>query len=81
MSRKWNYLRRAYAIDDFREMRRAELDNGETLDDTFPAVKEDVRYILEMAEGNYTTAAITPCEYRTIRQCKKWLNDFSKVEA
>ena len=81
---KWGYLARAYAINDYAYMRETEAENSveqndrtEEQADRIEDVREDIRIILEMAEDNFVTVAETPREYRTIRQCKKWLKDFA----
>lgn len=73
---KWGYLARAYAIKEFAYMKACEADNGDAIDESIEAVRKDIEIILEMAEDNFITVSETPYEYRTIRQCKKWLRDF-----
>lgn len=82
---KWDYLRRAYAISDYAYMRQTEAENtpeenGRTdaEADTLPEVRRDIKIVLEIAEDNFVTVRDTPEEYRTIRQCKKWLADFGR---
>lgn len=82
---KWDYLRRAYAISDYAYMRQTEVENtpeenGRTdaEADTLPEVRRDIKIVLEIAEDNFVTVRDTPEEYRTIRQCKKWLADFGR---
>ena len=74
---KWNYLRRAYAISDFAYMKVCEAEMNDPIDESISAVANDIRVILEMAEDSFITVAETPDEYRTIRQCRKWLQDFT----
>lgn len=80
---KWGYLARAYAINDYAYMRATEAENSaeangrtEEQADRIEDVRDDIKIILEMAEDNFITTSDTPDEYRTIRQCKKWLRDF-----
>ena len=74
---KWGFLARAYAISDFAYMKQCEEEMNEPIDESLPAVTDDIRIVLEMAEDNFITVAETLEEYRTIRQCKKWLKDFA----
>lgn len=82
---KWSYLRRAYAIKEYAYMRSIQFENYKTPEeeaneeaklDTLPEVIFEIENILEMAEDNYESVKETPDEYRTIRQCKKFLTDF-----
>ena len=80
---KWGYLARAYAISDYAYLRATEAENapeqnGRTDEeaDRIESVREDIKIVLEIAEDNFITVSETPDEYRTIRQCKKWLHDF-----
>lgn len=82
---KWDYLRRAYAIKEYAYMRSIQFENystpeeeakGEAELNTLPEVISDIENILEMAEDNFESARETPDEYKTIRQCKKFLADF-----
>ena len=73
----WGYLRRAYAISDFAYMKQCEAEMNEPVDETLSAVTEDIKIVLEMAIDTCISARETPEEYRTIRQCRKWLNDFA----
>lgn len=77
---KWGYLARAYAIKEFAYMKATEAENPEDgpVDEGITAVINDIKIILEMAEDNYISAKETPEEYRTIKQCKKWLHDFKQ---
>ena len=74
----WGWLARAYAIEEFAYMKATEADNGDEVDESFDTVVGDVEIILEMAEDTFISARETPTEYRTIRQCRKWLKDFRK---
>ena len=76
---KWGYLRRAYAISDFAYMKQCEAEMNEPIDETLSTVTHDIEIVLEMAEDNFISARETPEEYRTIYQCKRWLNDFKGV--
>lgn len=73
---KWGFLARAYAIGDYAYMKQCEAEMNEVIDESIDAVANDIKIVLEMAEDNFMTATETPHEYRTIRQCKKWLSDF-----
>lgn len=76
---KWGYLARAYAIAEYayyRSIQPEEEDQTEL--DTLPNVIEDIKDILEMAEDNFESVKETPYEYRTIKQCEKFLADFDK---
>ena len=80
---KWGYLARAYAISEYAYMRSIEAENTpdangrtEAQADQIDEVRNDIEIILEMAEDNFITVSETPYEYRTIRQCRKWLSDF-----
>lgn len=73
---RWGYLARAYAIKEYAYMKACESEMNEAIDESISAVANDIRIVLEMAEDNFVSAAETPYEYRTIRQCKKWLSDF-----
>ena len=82
---KWGYLRRAYAISDYAYMRQIEAENTPEQNDRTDAeadaleeVRRDIKIVLEIAEDNFVTVRDTPDEYRTIRQCKKWLADFGR---
>ena len=75
---KWGYLAKAYAISDFAYMKQCEAEMNEPIDESLSAVAKDIEIVLEMAEDNFITVAETPEEYRTIRQCKKWLRDFKR---
>lgn len=75
---KWGFLARAYAIGDYAYMKQCESEMNEVIDESIDAVANDIKIILEMAEDNFITVTETPNEYRTIRQCKKWLSDFYK---
>lgn len=75
---KWGYLARAYAIDEYAYMKQSEAEMGYVIDESIDAVIRDIEIVLEIAEDNFVTVAETPYEYRTIRQCKKWLADFRK---
>lgn len=84
---KWGYLARAYAIDDYAYLRATEAENSDEANgrtsaeaDRIEDVIEDIKIVLEMAEDNFITVRETPNEYRTIRQCKKWLKDFNKTK-
>lgn len=72
---KWGYLARAYAIEEYAYYRSIQ-DAEDPQLDTLPEVIEDIKDILQMAEDNYENARETPEEYRTIKQCKKFLADF-----
>ena len=77
---KWDYLRRAYAIKEYAYLRQTEVENDDHRSkeeaNTLEAVTEDIRYILEMNESVFSSAREDPYEYKTIRQCKRWLKDF-----
>ena len=75
---KWGFLARAYAIGDYAYMKQCESEMNEVIDESIDAVANDIKIVLEMAEDNFITVTETPHEYRTIRQCKKWLLDFYK---
>lgn len=75
---KWGYLARAYAINDYAYMKQCEAEMNEPIDESLSAVTKDIEIVLEMAEDNFITVSETPEEYRTIRQCKKWLRDFKR---
>lgn len=75
---KWGYLARAYAIEEYAYMKQCEAENGDVIDESIDAVIRDIEIVLEIAEDNFVTAAETPYEYKTIRQCKRWLADFRK---
>lgn len=79
----WGYLARAYAIQDYADMRATEAENEDARSDEEAdkneAVKDDIKIVLEMAEDNFSSVKETPEEYRTIRQCKKWLKDFDRT--
>ena len=70
----WGYLARAYAIKEFALMKETEADNGDEIDESIDAVRDDIEIILEMAEDNLYDDY--QYNYRTIKQCKKWLEDF-----
>lgn len=70
----WGYLARAYAIKEFAYMKATEADNGDEIDESLDAVRNDIEIILEMAEDNLYDDY--QYNYRTIKQCKKWLKDF-----
>ncbi len=78
---KWNYLRRAYAIKEYAYLRETEAENEDCrsaeVADSIEEVRSDIKYILEMNESCFSTARDDPYEYNTIRQCKRWLKDFS----
>ena len=81
---KWGYLARAYAIKEYAYLRQNEAENTDEENgrtsaeaDRIEEVTEDIKIVLEMAEDNFITVAETFDEYRTIRQCKKWLKDFA----
>ena len=83
MATRWGYLARAYEIKEYAYMRHNESENTpeendrtEEEADAFEQVKADIEDLLEMADDNYISARETPYEYRTIKQCKKWLKDF-----
>ena len=74
---KWGYLARANAILEYAYMKYSDAQEGDDpIDESFEAVAKDIKYILNMAEDTYISARETPYEYRTIKQCKKWLKDF-----
>lgn len=68
---KWGYLARAKAIPGF-EMRYFECDKEDELD----IVKAIVKDILREAKVNFTTKADDPYNYRIIKQCERFLEDF-----
>lgn len=76
---KWGYLARAYAIGEFSYMKATEAENPEDgpVDTSLPTITKDIKIILEMAEDNFVSVRETPEEYRTMRQCRKWLEDFA----
>ena len=74
----WGYLARAYAIEEYAYYRRINDDvneDGISLDD-LSEVAYAIRTILDMATDSCISARETPYEYKTIRQCKRWLKDF-----
>lgn len=76
---KWGYLARAYAIGEYAVYRANLIDNGEDSEEEndFYTVKSIIKDILVMAENNYVSRRETPYDYRLIKQCKKFLEDFS----
>lgn len=76
---KWGYLARAYAISEYamhrEQIKRSGLENGE-VDDSLDMVKQVIWDILRKAEINFVSAKETPYDYRLIKQCKKFLEDF-----
>lgn len=78
----WGYLARAYAIAEYAYLRATETEPGnirwrtDKEADTIESVRDDIKYVLELAEEGYISAKETPDEYKTIRQCKRWLKDF-----
>ena len=65
----WGWLARAYAIKEFAYMKQCEAESDDVVDESFEAVKNDIRYVLEVAVDND--------DHGTIRQCQKWLRDFA----
>ena len=75
----WGYLARAWAIDEYayyRQIQESDTNEDGISLDEFSEVAYTIRTILAMAEDSCITARETPYEYKTIRQCKKWLKDF-----
>lgn len=76
---KRGYLARAYAIEEYAYYRSIQEGEDDTAtNDTLPIVIQDIKDILEIAEDNYESIKETPDEYRTIKQCKKFLADFDR---
>lgn len=71
---KWGYLARAYAIKEYAELRCIEAENvrdrTDEQADTITEVLNDIEIVLEIAEDNE--------DKRTIKQCRKFLDDFSR---
>ena len=65
----WGWLARAYAIKEFAYMKQCEAESDDVVDESFETVKNDIRYVLEVAVDNDDRG--------TIRQCRKWLKDFA----
>lgn len=66
----WGWLARAYAIKEFAYMKQSEAESDDVVDESFETVKNDIRYVLEVAVDNDDRG--------TIRQCRKWINDFAR---
>ena len=73
---KWGFLTRAYRIEDFAYMQQELYSMGQETDETLADVAESIICILHMNESTYISAKETPYEYKQIRKCKKWLQDF-----
>ena len=68
---KWGYLARAKAIPGFAD-RFFDCDK----EDEYDIVKMIVRDILREAKNNFSTRALDPYNYRIIKQCERFLEDF-----
>ena len=66
----WGWLARAYAIKEFAYMKQCEAESDDVVDESFETVKNDIRYVLGVAIDNDDRG--------TIRQCRKWINDFAR---
>ena len=85
---KWGYLARAYAIKEYAYMRSIQHENDPTAEgfnsyeemdaefNKLPNVIEDIENILEMAKDNLDNDGEYQYNYRTIKQCEKFLSDF-----
>ena len=65
----WGWLARAYAIKEFAYMKQCEAEMDDAVDESFKTVEDDIRYVLNVAIDNGDRG--------TIRQCRKWINDFA----
>lgn len=73
---KWGFIARARAIDGYDEY-RSRLMIAANDEYELDIAKSIVRDILARAKVQYISARETPHDYRTIKQCERFLEDFT----
>lgn len=73
---KWGFIARARAIDGYDEY-RSDLMIAADDEYEFDIAKSIVRDILARAKAQYISARETPHDYRIIKKCERFLDDFT----
>jgi len=73
---KWGFIARARAIEGYDEYRSGLMIAADD-EYEFDIAKSIVRDILARAKVQYISARETPHDYRIIKQCERFLDDFT----